>query len=508
MPLRACAAVAVALGAPAGAQAADASVPPRDGSRAVPVVRAGQTLVLHPDGRVTVRRERLPELPAPPVGAPDRGGGAAARGAQAPGRAVPAALARLALAGAITPQDERGYARAYAEARRTLGRLTGARRLALGGMLADLEGIAARGALTPSRIPPLWLTLERNLRWWRTGPLLASGQRVAFAGSQLVWQHYAGHGLQIQWLGTFGKLNALWRQRPRRDARLSRFVDEVLTLASERAGGLAWEYLFAFGGAAPPWVSGLAQGTGLQALGRAAVRLGREADVFPFTQRGLGIFATPPPEGIRVPVPGGAHYLQYSELTGLRILNGFVQSLVGLYDYTQATQDPLAARLFAEGEAAARLEVPTFDTGAWSLYSRGTITRESDLNYHVLLRDFLQNLCLRTAEPVHCTAAAHFTEYLREPPALRILPARPRATRWGLLRLRLSKIARVSLRVTRGGVPVLSRYAGTLGRGTRTFGWVPARRGTHRVTFTATDLAGNTASVTRRVRVAPRPGRT
>jgi D-glucuronyl C5-epimerase C-terminus len=458
--------------------------------------RASRTLVLHPDGRVTVRHERLPTLPAP-AAAPH------ARAAAGPG--VGEALQRLVVAGAITPADRRARLREYQDARRTLARLTGARRLALGGMLGDLAGIAARGQLTASRIPPLWLTLERNLQWWRTGPLLASGQRVGFSGSPLVWQHYAGHGIQIQWLGTFGKLNAAWRSSS--DAALSRFVDEVLPLASERAGGLAWEYLFAFDGGAPPWVSGLAQGTALQALGRAAVRLGRQADVLPVTRRALAIFATPPPEGVRVPATGGVHYLQYSGLPGLRILNGFIQSLVGLHDYAESSQDPLAARLFADGDGAARVEVPSYDTGAWSLYSRGSVTRESDLSYHVLLRDFLQNLCTRTAGPVPCTAAAHFTAYLHTPPALHVLPVRLRATRRGVLRVRLSKISRVTLRVTRGGKTVLWRAAGTLGRGTRVFGFIPARHARYRVTFTATDLAGNTSSATRVVHVARRPPR-
>ena len=66
-----------------------------------------------------------------------------------------------------------------------------------------------------------------------------------------------------------------------------------------------------------------------------------------------------------------------------------MQSLVGLYDVAQITGDPRAAQLFADGDRAARAEVPRFDTGAWSLYSRDAITRESDLHYHTLLRDFL-----------------------------------------------------------------------------------------------------------------------
>ena len=73
-----------------------------------------------------------------------------------------------------------------------------------------------------------------------------------------------------------------------------------MPLATERAGGLAWEYLFPFDGQAPPWVSSLAQGTGLQAMARSATRLQRQADVFPIALRGLGIFQTAPPAGVRV----------------------------------------------------------------------------------------------------------------------------------------------------------------------------------------------------------------
>ena len=126
-------------------------------------------------------------------------------------------------------------------------------------VLAEVEGIAARRQLTPSRLHPLWLTIERNLEWWRTGPLLASGRRVEFEGSELVWQYYPGSGLQLQMLGNFGKLNGLWGSRE--NARLGVMVDELLLLAAERAGGLAWEYYFGLGGGKQPMVSGLAQGT-------------------------------------------------------------------------------------------------------------------------------------------------------------------------------------------------------------------------------------------------------
>jgi hypothetical protein len=413
-------------------------------------------------------------------------------------RTVPGELKRLQAAGTLAPADYAADRATYDDAKATLEKLVGTRRAELYGVVSDLDAMAARGELTASRAPALFLTLARNDEYWRTGPLLGYNQRVGFPGSELVWQHYAGHGIQLQWLATFGKLNGFWTGGKRFNARASALLDELLPLAAQRAGGLAWEYLFPFDGQRPPWVSSLAQGTGLQAMAREAIRLGRQADVLPIAGRGLGIFQTPPPEGVRVDADGGAHYLQYSGLPKLQVLNGFVQSLVGLYDYATLTGDTTAQVLFQQGNVAAQVEVPRFDTGAWSLYSRGTQTTESDLGYHELLRDFLAQLCSRTAEVAYCSAAQHFTAYLKIPPALQVLPSRLRVKHSGRVRFKLSKISRVSVKIGGGAV----RAVGTLARGTHWVAWKPAHSGTFPVTVGATDLAGNSASVSGSVEVA------
>ena len=85
---------------------------------------------------------------------------------------------------------------------------------------------------------------------------------------------------------------------------------------------------------------------------------------------------------MRVATPLGAHYLQYSFAPRLRILNGFVQALNGLADFVKLGGDADGRALLAAGLAQAQAEVPTFDTGAWSLYARPG--GESSLSYHVL----------------------------------------------------------------------------------------------------------------------------
>jgi D-glucuronyl C5-epimerase C-terminus len=420
-----------------------------------------------------------------------------------PRSAIVRALERLYERGDIDQATYDADRAIHADVKRTIRRLSGARRAELAGALATVEGMAARGSLRAQRLPPVFLGLQRNREWWSTQPLLASGQRVGFAGSELVWQFVPGQGLQLHPLANFGKLNALVTGSRRNDPRTAQMVDELMAIAVPRGGGLAWEYYFAFDGGRPPWVSSLAQGTGLQAIARSARRLGRMPELLPAIQEGLRMFEQAPPTGVRVERDGGAHYVQYSFWPSLRIANGFVQSLVGLYDVARITGDPRAAQLFAEGDRAARAELPSYDTGAWSLYSRGAITRESDLHYHTLLRDFLASLCDRTRVADYCDTEARFTGYLTIPPELDLRTTRVRGGALRSLRFTLSKISRASVRVTApSGRTVLSVAAGVVGRGTRSVAWrVPRRAGEYTVRVDATDLAGNSASVEEPVEV-------
>ena len=313
---------------------------------------------------------------------------------------VTAALASLHGSGAITSAQYAQYTSAYAAAQRSLGRLSGTRRSELGSVIANTQQMAAANELTPSRLPVVMLTLERNRQWWTSEPLIASRERVSFPGSKIVWEYYAGQGIQIQWLGTFGEANGYYLSG-HENASLRELLNEVIPLASKRAGGIAWEYMFHFDGGAPPWTSGLSQGTALQVLARAWSRF-KEPAYLTAAQQALGIFETPPPAGVQVKTPAGAEYAEYTYAPGDRILNGFIQADVGLYDYTSITHDPLGLRLFEEGDAEARAETPHYDTGGWSMYDQ---YGESDLNYHELLTEFLQHLCERTHKGPPTTTA-------------------------------------------------------------------------------------------------------
>jgi hypothetical protein len=510
---------------------------------------AWRVLVLD-HGRVHVRLDRY----APGVGAdpaPAAGLGAPAQpraSASASRRTVASELQRMLAAHAISTADYNRHLADYSAARRSVGRISGTRHTELAAVVANLDRVAAAGLLTVSRLPALFETLNRNRQWWTTGPLLSSGDRVGFTGSRLVWEYYPGQGIEIQWLGTFGKANGYFISFD--NTGLTALLDEAIGLANTRAGGLAWEYEFQFDGGSPPWVSALAEGTAIQALARAGHRLGKQS-YLDVAHRALGIFHSAPPLGIAVRTGAGRHYLIYSFSPGVHVLNGFIQSLIGLHDLTVLGNDSDAQSLFAAGDAEARVEVPHYDTGAWSLYDQ---VGESDLSYHELLRDFLFNLCARTradaqgsaaaihaalhgqytatrlglaraaqagsptggagapgssgstppAQPapaglvpavssrdaIYCATGQHFLNYEHTPPAIRLLSTRASAGRSGQLRFTLSKISSVRVSVSRGAYS-----AGlTLAHGTHTLSWTaPSSRGSYTFTVTATDLAGNSA---------------
>jgi hypothetical protein len=427
---------------------------------------------------------------------------ASARRASAGGPSVNTALTRLQAAGAISQTAYRQYTAAYTAAQRTATKLTGIRRAELASVLSNVQQIAGAGAFTASRLPALFLTLERNTHWWSDEPLPANDQRVSFPPSRLVWQYYPGQGLEIQWLGTFGEANSYYARNE--NSNLRQLLAEAIPLATQRAGGIAWEYMFHFDGGSPPWTSGLSQGTGLQVLARAWSRF-QEPTYLTAAQQALGVFQTAPPEGVRVSTGAGAEYAEYTYAPQDRILNGFIQALVGLYEYTSITKDPRGLALFEAGDAEARAEVPHYDTGAWSLYDQ---FGESDLNYHELLTEFLQHLCERTrngppirqanapipGDAIYCTTARRFTSYLHTPPAVSLITTRlPTNARAGV-QVSLSKISTVTITIRRGSSTVWTNAATVEGGKPRLLWLTPAQGGAYAITVKATDLAGNVAT--------------
>ncbi|MBA2629643.1 MAG: hypothetical protein H0U84_01290 [Thermoleophilaceae bacterium] len=461
-------------------------------SQAAPVIEVHGHRASHVDDPSAPARSatdlRAPSRPRASTAMRPRALATSARGRHAVARTLRGALRGRR----ISRRAYTRWRRQFAKARRTLRRLRGARRTELAYVAGSVESLALQRQLIPSRMPVAFLGLARNRQYWRSLPFPAAGDRVSFRGSEILFQYFPGRGLQLHPLATFKKANLIHGACVRREpgcqpAALRLLLDEMSRLAVRRGRGfIAWEYMFEFGGGAPPWMSGMAQATAVQALARAADLLDRPEYVAT-ARRALGAFATLPPTGVRAVGPGGGiHYLQYSFAPRLYIFNAFLQSLIGLHDFSELTGDRRSLELYEDAEPEAREEIPLSDVGDWSRYSY--LGSESNADYHELLREFLQSMCSRRLGPIYCTYAKRYLGYQTDPPVLRLNV--PELTTKGdltAIRFRLSKLSAVEITVTKGTKVALNRIA-TFRRGAGSFLWRPRSPGLYTVRLGAKEL--------------------
>jgi len=423
----------------------------------------------------------------------------------APGRADAApdpvlrSLDAVARRGGSDARDAAAWRALYRRAEAAAGRLTGAPRANLAGVLANTRSLAARNLLT-ARARPAFLVLRRNVEWFWDGRRAAPayGTRTTFPGSQMIFEFYPGSGWQLQPLANFSRLGAIAPLRYVRLRQVEGYADEMLDTAVWRAGFRAYEYYFPFSGGPPGWVSGMAAGAGMSALAAVWKRDGKAR--YRNAARAMRrVFEVPPPAGVRVRLPQGPFFLLYSQAPRELVGNGFAEAILGLDDYARATGDATAARLVSQAVGTARRLMPLYDTGAWSLYERTPEGPgpESDLSYHQLFEELLGDMCGRWRQPF-CRLAASFRRYEREPVRIGgvvLVGARPKLIRLGF---DVSKRSYVSVSLNRGR-RVLRAYGAWLSRGRHVFVWGAVPRGRYQAVFTATSLNDRTTTVRRDV---------
>jgi hypothetical protein len=230
----------------------------------------------------------------------------------------------------------------------------------------------------------------------------------------------------------------------------------------------------------------MAQATAIQAYGRASQLL-KQPGYVTTAKKALPAFKVAPPVGVRTRGPrGGVTYLQYSFAPRLYIFNAFLQSLIGLYDFSQITGDQTALARYNEAEPEARRMIPFSDLGDWTLYNyRG---HEANANYHELLREFLASMCSRKLGAIYCTYAKKYHGYQVDPPVLDYTgpdgATKGKSTR---LRFTLSKLSVVQLDVYKGSKLALHRLV-TMRRGAHYFTWKPKSAGDYTVRLAAKEL--------------------
>jgi hypothetical protein len=479
------------------------------GVRAGPASATTVTVLRH-DGRTHIVDNPYltgaaadPTLPSPAspgaaVSAPQAGVARAGHAASTKNKATPPktvtfakALAKLhgkrALSSAAYATDLRAWTQALAEEKH----LTKWRTAQLTGVTDTLTEMATDGQVTVGRLPVLMLTLVNNTRYWKTGASLDNGAAVQFQGSELVWEYYAGSGIQLQVLHTFGEGDGYYEAGPGEYGKLAKLMSEMVPLAIKRAGGLAWEYYFNWEGGRPPWVSAMAQGTGLEALANAYLATGNRRYLTD-AHNALPLFRSAPPTGVAVRTPLGNRYLQYSFTPGTDIINAFLQSVLGLYDYAQVSGDPVATSLYNAGNAQARSELHSFAIGGWSLYQPG---QPDDLSYHTLVTGFLRLLCQKTQISAYCTTYQQFESDLLTQPQLILETTTAPAGKHFDLRFKTTKYASVGITLSGSGKNYIYTKRSFLA-GNVSLQSPKLKAGTYSLAMSITDPVGHYAKLT------------
>jgi hypothetical protein len=118
-----------------------------------------------------------------------------------------------------------------------------------------------------------------------------------------------------------------------------------------------------------PWISAYTQGLVISALVRAW-RLTKRENLRELLKNSAKVFALEVKDsGVRVPLDGHALYTEVPGGEPPGILDGFMTSLLGLYDLYTETGDPAVKRMFEEGIEGLLYALPQWDyRRKWSWY--------------------------------------------------------------------------------------------------------------------------------------------
>ena len=102
---------------------------------------------------------------------------------------VRASINRAQLRGSIDALERGRYLASYSASLHTLRGLSGVRHAELSYVVRTLQRIARAGRLTPDRMRPLFLILDRNRDWWSTSGPPAANSRLHFGSSPVLLVH-------------------------------------------------------------------------------------------------------------------------------------------------------------------------------------------------------------------------------------------------------------------------------------------------------------------------------
>ena len=173
---------------------------------------------------------------------------------------------------------------------------------------------------------------------------------------------------------------------------------------------------------APGWYSAMAQGQAMSLLVRAYIRT-KNKKYLSAALKGTHLYDVPSSEGGVLAKFADKYnwYEEYPTTPSCFVLNGFIYSLLGLYDLRMvapAKESFVADRLYTTGLESLRSLLPLFDTGSGSIYdlrhyTLGVAPNLARWDYHTTHINQLLLLSTIEDDPIYETTAKRWISYMK-----------------------------------------------------------------------------------------------
>lgn len=168
-------------------------------------------------------------------------------------------------------------------------------------------------------------------------------------------------------------------------------------LSSQNTDGL-WGYEFDWYGSKAPWYSALAQSRGASLMLRAWIH-SKNPQFLDAAITALSKFNIPTHQGgfLQQFSLGNCFYFEEYPQTPSGVINGFMATLISLWEIHFWTQDRAIGDLWKMGISSLEIMLPHYSTGWWSLYDLDQHKNIKNVNsprYHLLEIHYLQILNL------------------------------------------------------------------------------------------------------------------
>jgi len=254
-------------------------------------------------------------------------------------------------------------------------------------------------------------SLHPYLYKYNKRPPYWSVMRLDSNGIARVWYRVTGVVYRPAFVAMYGSNNLGHYLRSGNQAYLNIFLNQVSWLEQHAVirsdGAVVWPHDFDLQEGPillrAPWVSANVQGHVISALVRGW-RITRRPRLLELLKGSARVFELDcENNGVRVKAEGHVVYTEVPGLPAPGIMDGFMTSLLGLYDLYVETGDPKVYELFMQGVEGLRYFLPRWDyRKKWSLYSNGAYLCPP--GYHCLNRMLLIVLARLTGD-------SYFAEY-------------------------------------------------------------------------------------------------